>query len=88
MCNEDSTSDLQRQIFTIDLEATCRQGPQVRTNSDTEVIIHLYEDPAWCLDYLNGQFVPSGTKKGSFLAEQDGDIPLFIMDMGYTSPQR
>jgi asparagine synthase (glutamine-hydrolysing) len=37
-----------------DLEA---RGHRFSTNSDTEVILHLYEDygPA-CLDYLNGQF--------------------------------
>jgi asparagine synthase (glutamine-hydrolysing) len=35
-----------------------RQGHQFATDSDTEVIVHLYEQygPA-CVDYLNGQFV-------------------------------
>jgi len=61
MCNEDSTVwiTFNGEIFNfIELrEDLAARGHKFRTNSDTEVIIHLYEDHGHaCLDYLNGQF--------------------------------
>ncbi|MFN2303141.1 MAG: asparagine synthase (glutamine-hydrolyzing), partial [Anaerolineales bacterium] len=59
-----------------------RKGHQFRTNSDTETILHLYEDhgPA-CLKYLNGQFAIAiwDTRNNSLFLARDrlGIRPLF-----------
>jgi len=57
-------------------------GHQFRTNTDTEIILHLYEDhgPA-CLQYLNGQYAIAiwDTHKRSLFLARDrlGIRPLF-----------
>ena len=58
------------------------RGHRFSTNTDTEVILHLYEDhgPA-CLDYLNGQFalaIWDARERSLFLArDRLGIRPLF-----------
>jgi len=59
-----------------------RKGHQFRTNTDTEIILHLYEDhgPA-CLQYLNGQYAIAiwDTRDHSLFLARDrlGIRPLF-----------
>ncbi len=58
------------------------RGHTFSTNSDTEVIVHLYEEKGWhCLEYLNGQFaivLYDSRKKELFLAsDRMGIRPLF-----------
>jgi len=63
-----------------------RKGHQFRTNTDTEIILHLYEDhgPA-CLQYLNGQYAIAiwDTQKRSLLLARDrlGIRPLFYANL-------
>lgn len=59
-----------------------RRGHRFSTNSDTEVILHLYEDYGpGCLDHLNGQFaiaIWDTRKRKLFLArDRMGIRPLF-----------
>ena len=59
-----------------------KKGHKLSTNSDTEVIIHLYEDLGpECLQYLNGQFsfaIWDKNKKELFIArDRLGIRPLF-----------
>ncbi len=92
MCNEDSTVwiTFNGEIFNfIELRSDLiARGHRFRTNSDTEVIIHLYEDHGpGCLDYLNGQFAFAIWDKKTrelFLArDRMGIRPLFYaMDAG------
>lgn len=92
MCNEDSTVwiTFNGEIFNfIELRADLiARGHRFRTSSDTEVIIHLYEDHGpGCLDYLNGQFAFAIWDKKTrelFLArDRMGIRPLFYaMDAG------
>ena len=86
MCNEDSTVwiTFNGEIFNyVELrEELIARGHKFRTHSDTEVIIHLYEDHGHaCLDYLNGQFsfaIWDKKKKEMFLArDRMGIRPLF-----------
>ncbi|MBI5586771.1 MAG: asparagine synthase (glutamine-hydrolyzing) [Deltaproteobacteria bacterium] len=86
MCNEDKTVwiTFNGEIFNfIELrEELIGRGHRFRTHSDTEVIIHLYEDHGpGCLDYLNGQFAFAIWDKKSrelFLArDRMGIRPLF-----------
>lgn len=63
-----------------------RRGHRFSTNSDTEVILHLYEDYGpGCLDHLNGQFaiaIWDARERKLFLArDRMGIRPLF-----YTAP--
>jgi asparagine synthase (glutamine-hydrolysing) len=84
--NEDGTQwiVLNGEIFNYvelrpELEA---RGHRFSTNTDTEVVLHLYEDygPA-CLDYLNGQFAMAiwDARKRSLLLARDrlGIRPFF-----------
>jgi asparagine synthase (glutamine-hydrolysing) len=64
-----------------------RLGHQFKTNSDTEVILHLYEDHGPdCLEYLNGQFAIAiwDIKDGSLFLARDrvGIRPLFYTIVG------
>ena len=68
-------------------EALEKKGHRFYTMSDTEVIIHLYEDHgADCLSYLNGQFafVIRDTRKDTLFAARDrvGVRPLFYTVAG------
>ena len=76
MCNEDGTIWItyNGEIYNfrelrVELQ---RKGHCFRSNSDTEVIIHLYEEKGvQCLDRLNGMFafaIWDGSKKTLFLA--------------------
>jgi asparagine synthase (glutamine-hydrolysing) len=84
--NEDNTIwiILNGEIFNYpELKADLiKSGHRFYTNTDTEVILHLYEEKKEkCLDYLNGQFafaVWDSTKKELFIArDRLGIIPLF-----------
>lgn len=86
MCNEDKTVwiTFNGEVFNfIELrEDLLKKGHRFKTLSDTEVIIHLYEDHgAECLKYLNGQFAFAIWDKNSgelFLArDRMGVRPLF-----------
>jgi asparagine synthase (glutamine-hydrolysing) len=64
-----------------------RRGHQFTTNTDTEVILHLYEDYGpECLQYLNGQFaiaIWDVQKQSLFLArDRVGIRPLFYTVVG------
>lgn len=86
ICNEDETLWIvfNGEIFNyIELRPELeKKGHQFKTNSDTEIILHLYEDygPA-CLNYLNGQFAIAiwDSKKQSLFLARDrlGIRPLF-----------
>lgn len=91
MCNEDSTVwiTFNGEIFNyVELRRDLiARGHKFRTQSDTEVIIHLYEDHGHaCLDYLNGQFafaIWDKKKKEMFLArDRMGIRPLFYATAG------
>jgi len=91
MCNEDSTVwiTFNGEIFNyVELrQELLQKGHKFRTNSDTEVIIHLYEDHGHaCLDHLNGQFafaIWDKKKKEMFLArDRMGIRPLFYAVAG------
>lgn len=61
LCNEDQTVHIvfNGEIFNYrELTKSLQQaGHRFRTNSDTEVIVHLYEEHGTeCVQYLNGQF--------------------------------
>jgi len=82
MCNEDSTVwiSYNGEIFNyLELrEELIARGHRFRTHSDTEVIIHLYEDLGHaCLDHLNGQFafaIWDKKKNEMFLATRRADV--------------
>ncbi len=86
ICNEDGTLWIvfNGEIFNYlelrpDLEA---RGHRFRTDCDTEVILHLYEEyGAGCLNYLNGQFAIAiwDTRNRSLFLARDrlGVRPLF-----------
>ena len=64
-----------------------RRGHKFRTNSDTEVILHLYEEHGPdCLQYLNGQFAIAiwDTKDSTLFLARDrtGIRPLFYTEVG------
>jgi len=89
MCNEDSTVwiSYNGEIFNyLELrEELIARGHRFRTHSDTEVIIHLYEDLGHaCLDHLNGQFafaIWDKKKNEMFLArDRMGIRPLFYAE--------
>lgn len=91
IANEDETLWIvfNGEIFNyIELRASLEQrGHRFRTHSDTEVILHLYEDlgPA-CLDLLNGQFaiaIWDRRSRSLFLArDRLGVRPLFYARAG------
>lgn len=63
------------------------RGHRFRTRSDTEVIVHLYEDyGTGCLKHLNGQFalaIWDSRKKELFIArDRMGIRPLFYAEKG------
>jgi asparagine synthase (glutamine-hydrolysing) len=63
------------------------RGHRFATNSDTEVILHLYEDyGAGCLNYLNGQFAIAiwDTRRQALFLARDrlGVRPLFYTQAG------
>jgi len=64
-----------------------RSGHQFKTNSDTEAIVHLYEDyGVKCLDKLRGMFafaIWDGRERRLFVArDRFGKKPLFYSDRG------
>ncbi len=64
-----------------------KKGHVFKTNSDTEVIIHLYEDYGEaCVNHLNGQFafaIFDAKKAGLFMArDRLGIRPLFYAEHG------
>jgi asparagine synthase (glutamine-hydrolysing) len=86
ICNEDGSTWIvfNGEIFNyLELRSNLeKSGHQFTTNSDTEVIIHLYEDYGpGCLQYLNGQFaiaIWDRNKQRMFLArDRLGIRPLF-----------
>ncbi len=90
ICNEDETVWIvfNGEIFNyIELREKLRaKGHTFRTSSDTEVIVHLYEEyGTQCLHQLNGQFafaiwdVRGGTQNGTLFMARDrvGIRPLF-----------
>jgi len=86
ICNEDETVWIvfNGEIFNyIELRADLeRQGHRFTTNSDTEVIVHLYEEYGpRCLEHLNGQFAIAlwDKRSGELLLARDrvGIRPLF-----------
>jgi asparagine synthase (glutamine-hydrolysing) len=86
ICNEDETIWIvfNGEIFNyIELRADLEQrGHRFTTNSDTEVIVHLYEEYGpHCLKYLNGQFAIAlwNKRSGELLLARDrvGIRPLF-----------
>lgn len=86
MSNEDSTVwiTFNGEIFNyVELrEELIKKGHKFRTHSDTEVIVHLYEDHGpGCLEYLNGQFafaIWDKRKREVFIArDRMGIRPLF-----------
>lgn len=86
MCNEDETLwiTFNGEIFNyLELrEELTTQGHKFRTASDTETIIHLYEEyGSDCLKYLNGQFafaIWDNNNKRLFLArDRMGIRPLY-----------
>lgn len=64
-----------------------RRGHQFKTRSDTETIVHAYEEygPA-CLEHLNGMFAFAlwdGRKQELFIArDRVGEKPLFYAEVG------
>ena len=91
MCNEDSTVwiTFNGEIFNyVELrQELLKKGHGFRTQSDTEVIIHLYEDHgAGCLEHLNGQFaftIWDKNKKEIFVArDRMGIRPVFYATTG------
>jgi asparagine synthase (glutamine-hydrolysing) len=65
------------------------RGHQFSTNSDTEIILHLYEDYGpGCLAYLNGQFaiaIWDENERSLFLArDRVGIRPIFYTQVGST----
>ncbi|MBI5588783.1 MAG: asparagine synthase (glutamine-hydrolyzing) [Deltaproteobacteria bacterium] len=91
MCNEDKSVwiTFNGEIFNyIELrEGLLKKGHVLKTHSDTEVIIHLYEDHgAECLKYLNGQFAFAvwDKNKGELFLARDrlGIRPLFYAGSG------
>ncbi|MFO7446321.1 MAG: asparagine synthase (glutamine-hydrolyzing) [Ignavibacteriaceae bacterium] len=86
MTNEDSSLwiTFNGEIFNYPelKEYLIKKGHIFRTNSDTEVILHLYEEKKEkCLDYLNGQFafsVRDNLNDELFIArDHSGILPLF-----------
>lgn len=84
--NEDSTVwiTFNGEIFNYKelIEGLNKRGHRFHTKSDTEVIIHLYEDfGTKCLEYLNGQFAFAlwdGKEEALFIArDRVGIRPLF-----------
>lgn len=91
MCNEDQTIwiTFNGEIFNyIELKNDLlKKGHKFRTKSDTEVIVHLYEDlGADCLTLLNGQFAFAvwDRKKNELFMARDrlGIRPLFYTISG------
>lgn len=91
MCNEDESVwiTFNGEIFNyIELRDSLRErGHTFRTSSDTETIIHLYEEyGSDCLKYLNGQFafgIWDRKKKVLFLArDRMGIRPLYYSRVG------
>ncbi len=89
MSNEDNTVwiTFNGEIFNyIELrQDLLKKGHAFKTRSDTEVIIHLYEDyGAECLEFLNGQFAFAifDAKKGGLFIARDrlGIRPLFYAE--------